>query len=921
MEAFRKTVSVLLALCVLLGVSACKKKNGGKDNSKDAVGGYSSNTESDYNDTVSGWKSDGEFDNTKQTEAPTPTPGVTASGKSTTNTNTNTNYTQSTVKYENTSAAASSDDGIETLPALSLPESELSNESSLMFRYEGSNYVYGVTNDGNELIAYRDESGRLYDILSGGGKFDLCNSSGLSLLNIGKVVKAEATMRESYDAVVLTYVLSGSAAANAKVQTTYVFKENSISFSSQVTAKASAKFSSERSTLLRGFLHNYKAYDCRVNEQWLYPSNGDYPYPEFESLMFRNDINDRLICYSFMRGEDIPTYWEVEKYNGERLPMSFEDANGLLYTMSYDLCFVDTAAESGQAPNYRALFKSRSSDFAAGVAAITESGDNTTVFVGDEVKLNINVTNLTESDLKFSLRYDIRDYYGKIVDSGIFVNSTAYKYADANRTVTVKGKYGMYYLNLYVISRYSSYIECYPFGLLEKYDYKYTSTSPFGITSANCDDDDLEEWRNAGRMLAKIGVANFRLGATKQQFAMADVLKESGVRFNGGFGPVCDNQDDVEAYLRRLADTVDQLYSYVDSFEVGNEMSLMALKSPDDPRYVESDKLYSQFYQYTYKPSLEMMKKKYPGMTYIPCPFSACEQDWMKSFTSGFDYDADGDGIKELHLPAVWDDIEIVSTHIYGNPYMPDVYSAFKPGFGNAGGLWHIEAGMQRMREFLDQYGDKEFYLTEVGYPTPPKDSRSACLRTQADYIVRTGVIAASYGADRIQFYCVHDRTSYNAGYNSEHGEWNFGIFYQADFYGVVKPKPAGVAYAVMTRQLESMKKDGAVISEKYDEGYDKAGVRAFEFDTALDGKVVVAYSNSEVLTNGKKNSIGTTGDRTPTLPWNNQWTKTDDTVFEAAGNTVTVYDSMGNKTEYKAENGKVTIPLTGSPVYIHGIK
>ena len=117
------------------------------------------------------------------------------------------------------------------------------------------------------------------------------------------------------------------------------------------------------------------------------------------------------------------------------------------------------------------------------------------------------------------------------------------------------------------------------------------------------------------------------------------------------------------------------------------------------------------------------------------------------------------------------------------------------------------------------------------------------------------------------------------------------------------------------------MKKDGAVISEKYDEGYDKAGVRAFEFDTALDGKVVVAYSNSEVLTNGKKNSIGTTGDRTPTLPWNNQWTKTDDTVFEAAGNTVTVYDSMGNKTEYKAENGKVTIPLTGSPVYIHGIK
>lgn len=919
MDLFKRTASIFLVLCFLLGICACKKSNSDMSEENERIGGYSSNTESNYNNTISQWQSDGEFYNTRMTAAPTPSPGMTVSGLSTTNTTLTDASISSGISSNSTITALDSED---VLPPHSLPESDLTDKDSLMFYYEGSNYAYGVTADGAERIAFRDESGRLYDVLSGGGKLNLCNSAGSLLLSIGKVVKAEATMRDSYDAVILTYVLSGNAASDAKVQTTYIFKETSISFSSQVTAQSKVEFSSERSTLLRGFINSYKAYDCRVNGDWTYPSNGDYPYQEFESLMFRNDIDDTLICYSFMRGDDIPTYWNVETYNGEKFPCTFTDAKGLLYNFNYDLCFVDTAEESHQAPNYRALFKSRSSDFAAGIAAITDSGDNTTVFVGNEVKLNLNVTNLTEDDLKFSLRYDIRDYYGNIVSSGIFVDSTVYKYSDSNRTVTVSGKYGMYYLNLYVISRYSSYIECYPFALLENYDYKYMDTSPFGIASVNCDDDDIEEYRNAGRLLAKIGVSSYRLGNDSGQKAMADTLINLGVtRFNGGYGPTCNNETDVEAYTKRVIETVDAFEGYIDSIEVGNEMSLLALKTPDDPRYVESDLLYTQFYQYTYKPTLNILKEKYPNLTYIPCPFSACEQDWMQRFTAGFNYDTDGDGNDDLYLPAVWDEITTVSTHIYGNPWMPDVYSAYNPGFGNAGGLWHIEAGMQRMREFLDIYGDKEFYLTEVGYPTAPEDSRSVCLRTQADYLVRIGAICIGYGVDRLQYYCVHDRTSYTSGFNNTDGEWNFGVFYEADYYGIVKPKPAGVAYAVMTRQLESVKKDGAKISDKYDEGYDKGGVRAFEFDTKLKGKVIVAYSNSEVLSNGRKNSIGGTGDRTPTLPWNNQWTKTDDTVFEASGDIVTVYDTMGNKTEYTVKDGKVTIPLTGSPVYIYGIK
>ena len=134
-------------------------------------------------------------------------------------------------------------------------------------------------------------------------------------------------------------------------------------------------------------------------------------------------------------------------------------------------------------------------------------------------------------------------------------------------------------------------------------------------------------------------------------------------------------------------------------------------------------------------------------------------------------------------------------------------------------------------------------------------------------------------------------------------------------------PKPAAIAFAVMTQQLESINKNSAEVFDKYDEGYDVGGVRAFKCTTATDGEVVIAYSNSEVLSNGKKGSDGKTGLRTPNLPWNNQWSKTDNTKFQTKGDKVKVVDIMGNTTEYKAENGYVTIPLTGSPVYIYGVK
>lgn len=62
---------------------------------------------------------------------------------------------------------------------------------------------------------------------------------------------------------------------------------------------------------------------------------------------------------------------------------------------------------------------------------------------------------------------------------------------------------------------------------------------------------------------------------------------------------------------------------------------------------------------------------------------------------------------------------------------------------------------------------------------------------------MRELIMGHAYGASRIQLYCFFDRASYNNGYSAEDAELNYGIFYQPDFLGVVKPKPAAAAFAV----------------------------------------------------------------------------------------------------------------------------
>jgi len=58
---------------------------------------------------------------------------------------------------------------------------------------------------------------------------------------------------------------------------------------------------------------------------------------------------------------------------------------------------------------------------------------------------------------------------------------------------------------------------------------------------------------------------------------------------------------------------------------------------------------------------------------------------------------------------------------------------------------------------------------------------------------------------------------------------------------------------------------------------------------------------------------------RRPAEPWVERWQAPVEVTLPAAG-TLTITDLMGNRRPLQPQDGKVTLALTGSPVYVRGI-
>lgn len=867
MKSIKRILSCVLVFSLVLGISACGEKTTQTVTSSDKTTSSSSSKPEDVFEDLQGsdqtTSSDpGGFDNTEGTDTPTPTPGEDTSDDSA-NQNLSNDSSADTPEDENTSEFATS----------------YLTEGENRFYYEGSNYVYGITEDGREVIGYL-EDGKIIDVMQGGGRYSV--SDGSAMFEYGAIKEMTKTLVDGEYCLQLTYDVYGSSASVTVLKTTYVFHQNSITVTSEVdTASKTGKVTA--SDFRHIYLNKPIKHDEKILYEWIYPENGDFPYQKSNNYCMKKWFDNEHVMYLFNRDPNCADYFYFKEYDDYSFRVEPSKEKGFSYSLTYDIVLENT--KTTKDVDYEAFFKGEDSQYAVGFAPVTETKDNSTIFVGKEAKINLNVTNLTDDDLTFSIRYDVMDYYGNIVDAGLFINSTVFKNNEANRTIKIKGNYGMYWINLYVVSATSTYYECYPLMLIEDYKFLYRNDSPFGIDALHANSAD-EVYTNAS-ICEKIGVRYIRLGTGEYGIDQYALLAQKGILASAvSVGGPYTSKESLDRIVKAWENS--KKYGGFDYMVGVNE--------------------YDGDVKFNLEACREKIKEFLPDYFNLVAPF-------VKKNNIKFAYNASTHGNRAWHQAmyenGVWQASNVIDTHYYCYPMPPDKLASTVNTREN-------ELNMEEMLKLFEEFGgrnEKLYSIGETGYPTSPEDATH--INEQADYNTRIGVLALAHGADRVNYYCLLDRTGYYKGTGSW-AEMNFGAFMCYDYYDIVKPKPWAAAYANMTRQLDG------VTSVKESAAYDTDGegtVRAFDVENHQGDDLIVAWSNIYVHPQATSYGIGNGVKRQPNLPWDNIWPKTEDVVFTATAKTVKVVDTMGNTKTYNAKNGKVTIPLSGSPVYIYGVK
>ncbi len=128
-----------------------------------------------------------------------------------------------------------------------------------------------------------------------------------------------------------------------------------------------------------------------------------------------------------------------------------------------------------------------------------------------------------------------------------------------------------------------------------------------------------------------------------------------------------------------------------------------------------------------------------------------------------------------------------------------------------------LEGQMQSLQALIKRYNHgqaKPIWITEMGWPSSYMDMSES---RQADYLVRGMVLSLAAGVQKIFWY-----DFLNDGNTTSQMEQNFGLLRLPDAAGYYTPKPAYVAYAVLSRELASRSFSGseAVAPGIYDMRY-----------------------------------------------------------------------------------------------------
>lgn len=760
------------------------------------------------------------------------------------------------------------------------------NVSKLKYYIDGENYRYAITTSGKEVIAFKDADGTFIDTIKGAGEYVIRDTSFWGYISYPTAISGfEHGEENGVKTLTVSYTTSNATASSS---TTYKFYDNHINVVANIdNVKNTAKVGD--SYFQRTFYNDFIDSELRQNMKWVFPEDGDFPYKDFESIVITHYFDAEHKLYTFFRGDNANTCNYFDTYSKEHLPLKVENNALTEYELTYDLVFENLSEDRDS--DYLALFESTEEAIAVGITPITEGVGTSTIFTNQKIEFNINLTNILDKETNYDIEYKIYDYYGNVYNE-TKENGSIKGDKEKNYSVVMKNlKQGIYYLDLIVNTETGEYHELYPFGCLKNHTYRYNESSPFGISGVRF--GDYQQNDTTIELMAVLGMANARVGISKPEYVNETFdllvnclsrLKDNGVNVTGQYLLMNDwsFSSDGDAFAAEMDTALGYVAEYLGSVEVGNETNLY-------PQFNTLEEAMDRYLECEYEPGYNVVKKKY-NLPIIGSGVYKSETEWYKL----------------MYKSGLYDSMDILSTHAYSFPHSPDATADMSISHS-------FESGLARTRDLLNSVGDKEWHLTEMGYPTTPNNKNNMFsgvdLRTQADYTFREFILALSYGADVVDSYGFYDQMNMQKGTNTTGSEYHYGMFYDQDYYGRVMPKPLAIAYGSMTRELESVK-------ACYGIGTKSKTIRAFQLELEdADANTFVVWSNCSPLTNDAVD-----GYRTANLPWNNQWKKTENITLYASS-VVQVIDIMGNVTLYtpSEKNATVTIPVGGSPIIIKG--
>ena len=207
-------------------------------------------------------------------------------------------------------------------------------------------------------------------------------------------------------------------------------------------------------------------------------------------------------------------------------------------------------------------------------------------------------------------------------------------------------------------------------------------------------------------------------------------------------------------------------------------------------------------------------------------------------------------------------------------------------------------------------YGGTPIFLTETYTRSKPNDRHSDSLRQTAESAVLNAVIAKADGMANFCAFQLHEGVSYNEnGIDTSDVEYSYGILNRDNSL-----KPAAIGYETAAEELDG----AAFVKEVRLEG---RKLRGFAFSTP-SGPLAVLWDRTEgydLRSQGPRPRRK--GERFFHFePWLGNWRVKAGYALKAAAREVSVRDAIGRVVRIPAENGRVSLALTGAPVFVRGL-